>query len=145
MAFRITDVRTTSFPSEEAVSGALGALGLAATDITGPIERFICGAALTPDVGYQQSIARELEDHFASQFQSGEHRIGRRARYHSELNEQADIAIGRPDSDKQVFIEIEFRPNVEKDLIKFQIGRKSGRLACAVLILALDRNVVNPG
>ena len=41
--------------------------------------------------------------------------------------------------------EIEFRPNYEKDLVKFQIGANSGILAVGVMILALDRRSLNPG
>lgn len=42
-------------------------------------------------------------------------------------------------------METEFRPNVEKDMVKFQIGANAGVLSVAVLILTSDRNSVNAG
>jgi hypothetical protein len=63
--------------------------------------------------------------------------------YSPRLNEQADLAFGRPNSVQRLYFEIEFRPNVEKDLVKFQIGANAGQLAAAVLILTVNRSCVN--
>jgi hypothetical protein len=59
------------------------------------------------------------------------------------LNEEADLALGTNYNGPRLFIEIEFRPNVEKDLIKFQIGANTGALTAAILVLALERNNIN--
>ena len=64
------------------------------------------------------------------------------SRYSESLGERADLAIGGAGSGA-LYVEIEFRPNVEKDLAKFQIGHHKRRLAVGVLILALDRNELN--
>lgn len=46
---------------------------------------------------------------------------------------------------RSLYFEIEFRPSVEKDLVKFHIGHRANRLSVGVLILALDRGRLNPG
>jgi hypothetical protein len=37
-----------------------------------------------------------------------------------------------------VFVEIGFRHNYERDLLKFQIGSSEGILAAAILVLSID-------
>ncbi len=61
------------------------------------------------------------------------------------LNEKADLAFATDTDVPAVYCEIEFRPNVEKDLIKFQIAHNRGRLAAAVLVVATARGRINPG
>lgn len=65
------------------------------------------------------------------------------SRYSPKLNEEADLALGPKYTGPRLFIEIEFRPNVEKDLVKFQIGANTGALGVAILVLTLDRNNIN--
>jgi hypothetical protein len=90
-------------------------------------------------------VAHELERQLAARLCRFPGLHSGSARYSPRLNEKADLAIGRNGSDSRVFFEVEFRPNVEKDLVKFQIGANSGALAAAVLILAADRNAINRG
>ena len=144
MTFRITRVDRTAFPDATSLSESFAAFGIPAATLEASFESFVCSAPLEAGRGYQQSIARELEHHLSEELGAPEHRVVRRARYSPHLNEQSDLAIRRDGTDSFVFIEIEFRPNVEKDLIKFQIGKNSGRLAGAVLVLMTDRNSVNP-
>jgi hypothetical protein len=66
-------------------------------------------------------------------------------KYSPTLNEEADLALGSSYDGLRLFIEIEFRPNVEKDLVKFQIGANTGTLGAAILILALERSNINRG
>jgi len=145
VAFKVIELRTAYFPDEGTLSSALSGFGLPLPVIRAALESFVCKAAVLSGQGYQQHIARELEDHLASRLRDGEFRTARRARYSPRLNEQADLAIGRSGLERQIFVEIEFRPNVEKDLVKFQIGSNTGRLAAAVLILATDRKAINTG
>jgi hypothetical protein len=43
------------------------------------------------------------------------------------------LALARSSSEPKIFFEVEFRPNAEKDLVKFQIGKNRGTLGAAVL------------
>jgi hypothetical protein len=94
--------------------------------------------------GYQQFIARHLETHLRSTLavpplQQASPRVS------PALNEQADLVVALDPDHPAIYFEIEFRPNVEKDLIKFQIAYNRKRLAAAVLVVAIARRRVNAG
>ena len=96
-----------------------------------------------PGIGFQLDLGPSLQKHLSSSLAvDGIRTVS--TRYSSNLNENADLAFGRDYNGPRVFFELEFRPNVEKDLVKFQIGANAGALAAAVLILAADRKCVNP-
>lgn len=104
----------------------------------------MCSSPLNPDRGYQQDLAHELESYLRDTFtKQGPWKIADNM-YCSELNEKADLVLGSDDVELRIYFEIEFRPNVEKDLVKFQIGCNSNRLGAAVLILASNRKEINP-
>jgi hypothetical protein len=63
--------------------------------------------------------------------------------YSPRLNQHADFGLVHDASRRRVLFEIEFRPNYEKDLIKFQIGANLGGLAVAVMVVAIDRKAIN--
>jgi|GEM_PF-1320819 len=147
MAYKIETVVKEHFPNEINVNSIFRQIGLPVEDIISNIQTFVCQAELIKDrynSGYQKTLAKKLENHLENVL-SGEERerIVYDKRYSTNLNEKADLVIKDLTSDKRIFFEIEFRPNVEKDLIKFQIGYNSNRLAAAVLILALDRKLIN--
>ncbi|HXG53703.1 MAG TPA: hypothetical protein VNN77_20055 [candidate division Zixibacteria bacterium] len=92
-------------------------------------------------VGFQRDLRLTLEGHLSAVLAQHGLRLAN-TRYSQKLNENAELAFGRDYSGKGVFAEIEFRPNVEKDLVKFQIGFNTGALAVALLILTTDRTSV---
>lgn len=144
MPFRITEVKSAFFPSEPMVRHALDQAQVSSTEILVALAAFTCKAPRTDGQGYQMSIAHELERHLSTTLTRGKPVYAGGSRYSPRLNEKADLAIGASTGDSKVFFEVEFRPNVEKDLVKFQIGHNAGSLAAAVLILALDRSAINP-
>lgn len=144
MAFRITKVQSRAFPSERDVDFALELFGLDRVYLVELIGSFVCAYGRSAS-GYQQHLARELEEYLAARLADIGLETVRAPRYSPRLNERGDLGIKHSGVRNSVFVEIEFRPNVEKDLVKFQIGANSGTLAAAVLILALDRNAINPG
>src|SRR4051812_11233931 len=139
MPYRLTEVKVAYFPGLEATNQALSSFGLPEARIRDSIQSFVCQAQAVEGQGYQQNLAHELERHLGEQLARLPSLYSGSARYSPRLNEKADLAIGRSGSDSRVFFEVEFRPNVEKDLVKFQIGANSGTLAAAILILASDR------
>jgi len=143
MAFKITDVEAAEFLTKEVVATALGRFGISVDSIQNCLRRFVCDVPLTSE-GYQKVLAKELESHIRKSFtQDGTLRwMGNT--YCPRLNEKADVVLGSDNEDRRIYFEIEFRPNAEKDLVKFQIGFNSNRLAVAVLILASDRKSINP-
>lgn len=143
MAYRLTQIEASFFPAEEAVHVAFEQAGLPESDFRALLRGFVCGAG--PRTGYQMAIAAELERHLARGLLSPPDRVRGGTQYSPALAEQADAAVEIPKLGKRIYIEVEFRPNVEKDLVKFQIGHNSGRLLLGILVLAIDRNAINPG
>lgn len=144
MPFKITDVKIALFPNNKAITTALGGFRLTVSDIEDQLRHFVCEAPKRSYEGYQTVLAKKLETHLERGFpKNGVLRlVGKN--YSARLNERADLVIGWNAQEKRIYFEIEFRPNVEKDLVKFQIGFNSSRLAVAVLILAVDRTAINP-
>lgn len=144
MAYRITEVKLAYFPNAIRVCQALADIGLPEEHLRNAIERFVCDAPLIRPQGYTQVLATALKSYLERVLpDSNDLRVGS-TYYSARLNERADLAIQQPQGESRIYVEVEFRPNVEKDLIKFQIGYNAGRLAAAVLILAIDRNRINP-
>ena len=143
MAFCLTDVKAAFFPTEAHIAGALKQFGLPESKIRAAVQKFVCQAAPDPVRGYQQEIAHDLQKHLERLLTTGRQLFASRAKYSPNLNEKSDLTISRNGCEKRIYFEIEFRPNVEKDLVKFQIGANTGSLAVAVLILAVDRNTIN--
>ena len=144
MAYQISDVAIAEFPNASAVNQALAEFGVASSDLRTALLTFSCQEALRPGEGYQQHLARDLERHLGHFIRTRPGVSPASPRYSDALGEKADLAFsGRTGGG--LYVEIEFRPNVEKDLAKFQIGHHSGRLAIGVLIVAITRGNVNPG
>jgi hypothetical protein len=145
MPFLLTDVKVAHFPSDAVTNRALDDFGLPENKIRESIQTFVCRTQVVVGQGYQQDLAHELELHLTVQLTRLPGLHSGTARYSPRLNEKADLAISRNGSISRVFFEVEFRPNVEKDLVKFQIGANNNALAAAVLILASNRNAINRG
>lgn len=143
MAFEITYIETEFFPSLSNVNDALAQFGLSNGHLKSLLSQFVCNVPVASYQGYQIGLARELPRFISHELTRANHLSELDRRYSITLNEKADLAIGYKDVKDRIFFEIEFRPNVEKDLVKFQIGYNAKRLALAVLILTTDRNSIN--
>jgi hypothetical protein len=140
--YLITHVEHRCWPAPDAVEEALGRFDVSINRLKEVLRSCSHGAPARDGVGFQLDLGPTIERHFASSLaDNGLHSAN--TRYSPNLNENADLAFGRDYAGTRVYVEIEFRPNVEKDLVKFQIGANAGSLAAAVLILTTDRTSVN--
>jgi hypothetical protein len=144
MPYQVTRVDFRPFPDAASVDGALSPFSTGITDLTSLIKSFVCTIESTAQGGYQQYVATHLESLLRQTLTRRPGNALASSRYSPNLGEKADLAIGA-NGGRSLFFEIEFRPNVEKDLVKFHIGHLQKRLAAAILILSLDRNRLNPG
>ena len=145
-AFVLSEVEATLFPSPRHVSDAFAQLGLVPESFESCVKTFASTRPRSDSRGYQVDLAVDLVEHLGQgivEMGIPAHTRGAAMRYSAVLREKADLVFGDP-SGTRGFVEVEFRPNVEKDLIKFQIGHNAGRLAVAVLLVALDRRQINP-
>lgn len=144
MAYHLDDIQFAAFPNQDAVSVGLARAGLSRESIDAALRGFVCAEPQIPGFGYQQHIAEHLESHLLRVLaQPPVQPLS--TRVSPELNENADAALGLARDGPATYFEIEFRPNVEKDLVKFQIAHNRGRLAAAVLIVAVSRSRINAG
>ena len=144
MAFSITGLRSFAWPDESQVSASLQPYDLALDELGAAIRSFTDDT--DPGVNrYTEALAANLAKHLrAALKQPGLNpQIRRRdARYSGDLEHNADVVVWRANEQRGVFIEIEFRPNFEKDLVKFRIGHHSTRLDLGVLLVATDRRAI---
>lgn len=143
MPYRFSEVQTRSWPDQARVDEALGPFGLSIETILGAMGACEHPAAPRNGVGFQLDLGPTIERHLSKSLATNGLSTAS-TRYSRSLNENADLALGFQYDGSRIFFELEFRPNVEKDLVKFQIGANAGSLAVGVLILTLDRNTVNP-
>ncbi len=143
MFFKVTKVSDHAFPDDAWVEQALALFGLTQDEVVEAVRGFQSSTALRQDTGHQQILAQELERHLGSVLQA-RGLIAGREQYSPRLGERPDLALSKDGRAPQLYVEIEFRPNVEKDLVKFQIGANTGLLGLAVLVLAESRDDINP-
>lgn len=142
--FRISQVAVAAYPDDVTLAGSLAPLGLSTQMIKDAISAFSSTTPRTEGLGYQQVVARELERFLETQLLARAGLERGSPLVSPNLNEQADLALGRPGYDRLLLAEIEFRPNFEKDLVKFMIAERSNRLAAGLLIVSLARASLNP-
>jgi hypothetical protein len=143
MPFCISRVEVASYPGDSAVTAALARFGLDVAGVRAACLAFACSAPVTVGEGYQQRIAEQLERHLSDVLCRQGRLRPADVQYSPRLGEKADVALRSESGTARLYCEIEFRPNVEKDLVKFQIGANAGTLGVALLIVALDRNSIN--
>lgn len=93
------------------------------------------------DRGFQIELHRQLENMFAVFFRGKDLTICDDA-YSSSIDLRADLVIGNPIDERKIYIEVEFRPNEFKDIVKFQIGYKN-ELDLGILVCAINRDNIN--
>ena len=93
--------------------------------------------------GFQVELATQLEELFKKLHWSRGVYVMNKARYSPVKREEADVAVGQNGSKKRIFIEIEFRPNEQKDLVKFLTAHRHQQLELGILVVAIDRKEIN--
>jgi len=142
LSYHLDEIRFASFPNEVIVTTALAEAGLPRGMLEAAMHSFVCPTVQVEGVGYQQSIAKHLEEHLrAALTMPPLQQVS--SRVSPALNEKADLVIALGTDRPAIYFEIEFRPNFEKDLVKFQIAHNRGRLSAAVLIVAVTRQRIN--
>ncbi len=97
----------------------------------------------TSNRGFQVELHKQLVDLFALFFRGKGLSICD-VQYSSSIDLRADLVIGNPINGRRIYIEIEFRPNEFKDIVKFQIGYKH-ELELGILVCAKNRDNINRG
>jgi hypothetical protein len=141
MAYCISEVRHREFPDARVVGAALASTGLSLDELITAFRGYIC--PITPSAGrhYQADLAEDLKGYLEKTLPRDGLRPTRQRHdltYSRSLNEHAEFGLVHERSNRRVFVEVEFRPNYERDLLKFQIGATEGILAAAVMVLAID-------
>lgn len=144
MTFRTTEVQFLTYPTEPAFKDALSGFNLLPDEIREVIAHFECR---TPRLqgdksGYQQNIAKRLVDELTGFFQSRGCTATPEQKYSRAIGEKCDLLVVSQGG-LNAYVEIEFRPNVEKDILKFEIAWRKESLALAVLIVAIDHKGIN--
>lgn len=142
--YRITRVQFKAWPQEFAVEEALAAYGIGIDALTSLVGTCVHADPPVDGRGFQLDLGPTLKRHLYDALTDGSGLTPSVTKYSPRLNEEADLAFETAGSTRRLYFEIEFRPNVEKDLVKFQIGVNSGWLGAAVLIVTLDLNCINP-
>lgn len=140
MNFKITNVEHYVSPLGLNVDEILNAYGTSLSDVKTALKNSVF-IHQNRSKGFQMDLAEQLEDTFRILFRiaGSELHIGG---YSPTMREKPDVAIGRKGRPKKMFIEIEFRPNEHKDIVKFLIGHKKQTLELGILIVAIDRKVI---
>jgi hypothetical protein len=144
MSFQVTHAEYTAFPDDSAAREAAMNMGTSIDQLCDLVQSFISQTDTRPNIGHQQVLAPELERHFERSLRAlGFQTVSKSVS--PVLGERVDFAVGRGNTPPYLLGEIEFRPNFEKDLVKFSIAARRGILGLGVLLVAKDRREVNPG
>lgn len=141
MSYCISEVRHREFPSAGAVGAALAHLGVSLEELVNAFRGYICPLSQTTGKGYESDLAEDLKGYLAKALQrDGLRPTSNRSHlaYSRSLPDHADFGLVHERSNRVLFVEMGFRPNYERDLLKFQIGASEGTLAAAVLVLSID-------
>ena len=140
MNFKISNVKHYVSPPGLNVDRILNTYGTSLVDMKNAMKNKVF-VHKRIDKGFQMDLAKQLEDLLKIHFRTGEYYY--MGGYSPRMREKPDVAIGREGRPKKIFIEIEFRPNEHKDIVKFLIGHKKQTLELGILIVAMNREVIN--
>jgi hypothetical protein len=146
MPYCISEVRHREFPAPNAVADTLSLLGISLDELIAAFRGYICPINPTAGRGYDADLAEDLKGYLAKALQhEGIRPTSNRLHlnYSRSLNDHADFGLVHERSNRTVFIEMGFRHNYERDLLKFQIGASEGTLAAAVLVLSIDPKTID--
>lgn len=144
MSFSITDLEYYVSPDQFDLDGFLSEYGICFAEI----EQLLKGQVFThknASKGFQVDLAKQLEDLLRHFFRTkGERQVHLGSfRYSARLGEKPDVAIEHAESGRVIFVEVEFRPNEFKDIVKFQIGHRKGNLGLGILVVAKHKRKIN--
>ena len=143
MPFQVLGVEQRSFPDAAATSAAAVTLGISVAQLESWLARFTSATPVRHGIGHQQVLAAEIERHFeTSLVAAGLQRAP--TSVSPALGERADFAASPDGRPPALLGEIAFRPNFEKDLVKFAIAARRGLLRLGVLVVATRREEINP-
>jgi len=147
MDFRITSVKFYEHPPNTTiVDHTLVAYGTSLNEIEQALRSYHFAWRKTHQ-GFQVELGEQLRDLFANLFDQKGWRVysqGRGVRYSPRVDLRADLCASNPATKKGIYIEMEFRPNECKDLVKFEIGHKNRLADLGILVVAQDRDHINP-
>jgi len=95
-------------------------------------------------VGYQRTVAKELELHLKRFLIHRTALAEVSTKVSPRLGLKCDIALAQSEQTPRLIVEIEFRPNYEKDIIKFMIAARTERLAAGILVVVNNRRTLAP-
>ncbi len=139
--FKINNVEHYTSPSGLNADEILNAYGTSLVDMKNAMKKktFVhCHI----DKGFQMDLAEQLETLLKLLFRSGGSYLYMDG-YSPAMRETPDVEVGQKGCAKRIFIEIEFRPNEHKDIVKFLIGHKKQTLELGILIVAINREAIN--
>lgn len=143
--FRVhRSIERHAYPNARQLARALAPLRLSADTIVAAIEAFSTATTRIDGVGYQQTVAKELELHLKQVLVRRTALAEVSTKVSPRLGLKCDIALARSEQTSRLFVEIEFRPNYEKDIIKFMIAARAERLAAGVLVVVNNRRTLAP-
>lgn len=143
MNFKISNVEHYVSPAGLNVDEILNAYGTSLADMKNALKNAVF-IHQNSNKGFQMDLAKQLEDLLKIHFRIGGSYLYT-DRYSPTMRETADVEVGQKGCKKRIFIEIEFRPNEHKDIVKFLIGHKKQTLELGILIVAIDRAVIKKG
>lgn len=146
MIFKINDVKYYSYPDEWTVSRILNSFKTSIKEIKELLYNYTFRRE-NENQGFQIEVAKQLENLLKQFFNDkgfNSYTTVPNVRYSSNIELRADVVIKNRDSRKGIYIEIEFRPNEFKDIVKFEIGYNKDRTTLGILIVAQNRNHINP-
>lgn len=146
MSFRIQNVKLyESPPGSRTVRDVLRTYGTTPSSVVRELKR-LDFRRRNPKQGLQIELSKRLQDLLARSFQKkglSVYTKGRQCRYSDAIDLRADLAVKRGEDRRGIYVEIEFRPNIYKDLVKFEIGHRSRLVELGVMVVAQNRNHIN--
>ena len=140
MNFKISNVERYASPPRLNVDEILNTYGTSLADM----KKVMMDAVFVRRGSFPitKDLSKQLEDLLERLFTNGGAMLYR-CGYSPTMDETPDVAVGRKGRPKKIFIEIEFRPNEHKDILKFLIGYKQQTLELGILIVAINREAIN--
>lgn len=141
MNFKISNIECYASPFGLKVDEILHTYGTSLADMKNAMKNEVF-VHRRIDKGFQMDLAEQLETLLKGLFRTGGF-YSYPAGYSPKMREVPDVEVGQKGCQKRIFIEIEFRPNEHKDIVKFLIGHKKQILELGILIVAVNREVIN--
>ena len=143
MNFKIVDIETHVSPGNLNVDDTLAHYFTTCEEIKNALKECTFQHK-NIERGFQIELHEQLEDFFTNFF-SAKGLSTYITGYARTIRLESDVAIQSKTSGKSLYIEIEFRPNVYKDIVKFLIGHKRQILELGILIVAINRKIIKEG